>query len=145
MFLLDFCSEVSSPLRGIQRWLSVQQGTEGKYNPFQLVWECIEAFPVIQTLQYCFCFHLSCFLPAGEDSGSTLNSAILDFCFFHGCHTFLAWSRGAAVPARGLVAEVVPLILQQGRFGTGQTRLVGTALFRMPLFPLCLLCDYLAL
>lgn len=103
-------------------------------------------FPVIQTLQYCLHFHLLCFLQAGEDSGSSCglsNSGFL--CLFRGCHMFLAWSRGAAIPARGLVVKVVPLILHAGQVWSRPDVSAGTALFRMPLFPLCLLCDYLPL
>lgn len=73
-------------------------------------------FPVVQILEYCLHFHPSCFLLAGEDSGSSSelrNSGFL--CLFDGCHMFLAWSKGAAIPARGLMAKVVPLILHAGQ------------------------------
>lgn len=77
--------------------------------------------------------------------GAALDSAVVDFCLFDGCHMFLAWSRGAAIPARGFMTKVVPLILHAGQVCNRPDVSGGTALFLMPLHSLCLLCDYLAL
>lgn len=66
-------------------------------------------------------------------------------CLFNGCHMFLAWSRGAGIMARGIMAKVVPLALHAGRAANWLNSSGGAARFRMPLFSSDFLYDYLAL
>ena len=58
------------------------------------------------------------------------NSGFL--CLFNGCHMFLAWSRGAGITARGIMAKVVPLTLHAGRAANWLNSSGGAARFRMP-------------